>query len=209
MGDVSTPAHCFDERFEEYEQLPRVFVIEFLEIQNKINSKDKEQEEESNNELIVRMNDVQLGDRLTDNSWELDGYRYHDIFHMAGAVLLGWSPVFRRMLKKKRKSDKEVDEKEDGARAAVIEEALVSQVYDYGEFHNFSNELKSIDINVIKNICRMVRNYEAKNIKPWEWKHYMLSSYAIFRKIRSGFSGKIEFDADNRQISIIEDYSIS
>lgn len=128
---------------------------------------------------------------------------------MAGAALLGWSPVFRRMLKGKRKSNNEVDEREDGARAAVIEEALVSQVYDYGEFHNFSDELESIDINVIKNICRMVRNYEAKIIEPWEWKHYMLSSYAIFRQIRSGFSGRIKFDAENRHISIIEDYSTS
>ena len=207
-GDVNTPARCFDndEMYEEYEKLPRVFVVEFIEIKKKANTNNK-QDAKDNNELIIRMNDVQLGDRLTDNSWEIDGYRYHDIFHMAGAALLGWSPVFRRMLKKKRKSNKKVDEREDGARAAIIEEAIVSQIYDYGESHDFSDRIISIDIDVIKNICRMVRNYEAKVIQPWEWRHCMLSSYKIFNEIRWGFSGKIQFDAEKRKISVIENYS--
>jgi len=34
------------------------------------------------------MNDVIVGDRLTDNKAEPDDYRFHDVFHMAYAVHL-------------------------------------------------------------------------------------------------------------------------
>ena len=51
------------------------------------------------------------------NIADADGYRYHDIFHIANAVFLGWSPVVRALLRCKRKSQPHIDENEDGARA--------------------------------------------------------------------------------------------
>ncbi len=57
-----------------------------------------------------------LGDHLTDNAYVNDGYRYHDTFHFAFAAVLGWSPITRWFLNRKRKSRPEVDEVEDGAR---------------------------------------------------------------------------------------------
>ena len=37
----------------------------------------------------------QIGDALDDNSVTEDGYRYHDIIHLAHMTVLGWSPVLR------------------------------------------------------------------------------------------------------------------
>ena len=42
---------------------------------------------------------------------------FHDVFHLAYAAVLGWSPTTRALLKIKRKSRPEIDENEDGARA--------------------------------------------------------------------------------------------
>ena len=53
-------------------------------------------------------------DALTDNAYDPDGYRFHDIFHLAYAAVLDWSPVTRSLLQRKRKSDPRVDEVEDG-----------------------------------------------------------------------------------------------
>lgn len=44
-----------------------------------------------------------FGDVLTDNAHHEDGYRYHDIFHAAFAVCLGWSPNTRAFLFRKEK----------------------------------------------------------------------------------------------------------
>ena len=74
--------------------------------------------------IRVLINGVPFGEELTDNAYDHDGYRFHDIFHFAYAAVLGWSPITRALLRRKRKSRPLVDEVEDGGRAAVIEEGI-------------------------------------------------------------------------------------
>ena len=50
------------------------------------------------------VNGEPLGNHLTDNAYVNDGYRYHDTFHFAFAAVLGWSPITRWLLNRKRKS---------------------------------------------------------------------------------------------------------
>jgi hypothetical protein len=45
-----------------------------------------------------------LGDDLTDNAYVDDGYRFHDVIHLALIAHLGWSPVVRGLMRRKRKS---------------------------------------------------------------------------------------------------------
>src|SRR5205823_12790053 len=54
-------------------------------------------EKSLNNRTFVmqQCNGVNIGDRLTDNKSEPDDYRFHDVFHLAYAAILGWSPVTR------------------------------------------------------------------------------------------------------------------
>ena len=63
-----------------------------------------------------------LGDDLTDNSYREDGYRFHDVMHLANVACLHWSPVLHALMKRKRKSNRRTDEVEDGARAMIFEE---------------------------------------------------------------------------------------
>ena len=41
------------------------------------------------------MDGVLVGAALTDNAYQDDGYRFHDVFHIAFTAILGWSPVLR------------------------------------------------------------------------------------------------------------------
>ena len=77
----------------------------------------------------MRLNGVFVGDPLTDNIRDPDGYRFHDVFHFAHAAILHWSPTFRALLKQKRKSNPKVDEAQDGGRAIVVEEGLTAWVF--------------------------------------------------------------------------------
>ena len=194
-GEPSRAARCFDnarsDSYPHYERLPRKFAIDFREISRKGRKP----------ELIISMNDVQLGDRLTDNTHDISGYRYHDVFHMAAAAFLGWSPVFRRMLKRKRKSNPTVDEVEDGARAAIIEEAIVSQVFRYGEKIKFRS-VESVDEDLIKLIMEMAKDYECSAFEGKDWKLFVRKSIELFGKVKDGYVGKIHFDADQRSYKL-------
>lgn len=196
LPDESKPAECFDANYPDYEQLPREFTIDFREI---VNGEDRP------NELIISMHGMHLGDRLTDNNHQDDGYRYHDIFHLAGACCLGWSPVFRRMLKRKRKSDAEIDEVQDGARAAILEEAIVGEIFTYARNNKFLADMDRVDSDLIKLLQALVEGYEVEKIEPWEWQDYILKSFQLFRRIRGGFSGSIKFDANSREMTIVKE----
>ena len=50
---------------------------------------------------ILRFESEELGDPIDDNSRHEDHYRYHDVFHIAHAAFLGWSPVLRLLIRRK------------------------------------------------------------------------------------------------------------
>ena len=103
----------YDAEFPEAERLPLNVKVEFAEVL--VNGTPK-------TELIYA--DKRFGDQLTDNAHANDGYRFHDVFHWTFAVILGWSPIVRKLLNVKRRSVPRFDEVEDGGRAAVVEEAV-------------------------------------------------------------------------------------
>lgn len=95
----------FDEGLHIDEQLPRLLRVEIYE--REVNGKKF---------VFQKSGGIFLGDRLTDNHLPEDDYRFHDVFHLAYAAVLGWSPTIRAVLKIKRKSLPKIDENEDGAR---------------------------------------------------------------------------------------------
>ena len=96
----------FDAGYPENERFPRRFLIDFA------TTHDKDEKP------IVRVfyKNEPFGDPLTDNSEEPDGYGFHDAIHLSFAAVLGWSPLTRKLLKAKRRSNPIVDEVQDGAR---------------------------------------------------------------------------------------------
>ena len=184
----SLPARQFDINFPEYEQLPRKFCVDFVSIND-------------HTSILIMLNGFAIGDRLTDNAHSDDGYRFHDVFHLAGIATLGWSPVFRRMLKRKRKSVPKVDEVEDGARAAIIEEAIINHIYDYAR-PNFLEGMSRVDLDLINRIQDLVQGYEVSECEPWEWQDCILKSYELFREIKEKKSGRISIDCEKRLIEL-------
>jgi NTP pyrophosphatase (non-canonical NTP hydrolase) len=183
------PAPQFDAWFPEHEQLPRQLIVEFIEISRGTST-----------EVIQRIKGIAVGDRLTDNAYDPDGYRYHDAFHLAYAASLGWSPVVRRMLRVKRKSDGRIDEVQDGARAAIIEEAIASLVFNYAREHSWLKGLDRVDHGLLKHIRQMVRNLEVADCLAWEWQHAILSGFAVFRELREHHGGWVTLDASTRAL---------
>jgi NTP pyrophosphatase (non-canonical NTP hydrolase) len=108
----SQGAKVFDEGYASQERLPRQFEVELRQVVDG----DKV-------EVECWWGGRMVGSTLTDNAYQDDGYRSHDVFHLTFAAVLGWSPIARSFLGRKRRSNPKVDEVEDGGRARVIESA--------------------------------------------------------------------------------------
>nr|WP_246450415.1 nucleoside triphosphate pyrophosphohydrolase family protein [Sphingomonas rhizophila] len=136
----------FDSQFEPEERLPDHFEIEITQRRS--------------GKSYLRWQGVFLGDPLSDNIRDPDGYRFHDVFHLAHAAILHWSPVTRALIKHKRKSDREVDEAQDGGRAIVIEEGLTAWIFARAKELNFFENKNSVSFDMLKTIADFVSGYE-------------------------------------------------
>ncbi len=179
----------FDEEFALEEQIPRRLAIEF-----------REHRHGNRTELLLRCKGINIGDRLTDNSADKDGYRYHDVFHIAYAVFLGWSPVMRALLRCKRKSKPKIDENQDGARAQIIEEAVSAIVFSRAKYMRFFKHAGGIDYDLLKSIQEFIRGYEVDQVPIWQWELAIRKGYEVFRSIRSAHGGLVKWDIPRRTL---------
>lgn len=196
--DKIRPAQCFDGKLVDYEKLPRKLAVQFLE---RNHGKDRV-------EVVLRVNDLNIGDRLTDNATKDDGYRFHDAFHLAYAATLGWSPVMRATFRCKRKSDSKTDEIQDGARAAIIEEAVSQTVFDYARDHSMLKGLDRVDHGILRVVQRMVRGLEVERSGLWEWQRAILVGFEAFRALRTNNGGWLKLDAETRSLTFTRDRPI-
>jgi NTP pyrophosphatase (non-canonical NTP hydrolase) len=180
----------FDEHFPPTEQLPRDFVAQFIVRLENLVPRGVE----------VQVDGIKCGATLTDNAYEADGYRFHDIFHMTCAALLGWSPVFRALLKRKRKSDPQTDEVEDGGRAIVIDEALAAVVFSYAQRHNYLEEIKALDWSLLDMCHELTQTLEVGKRSRYEWERTILKAFEIWRLVQENNGGWVRFDRNNRTI---------
>ena len=177
----------FDEDFPEEEQLPRELEIEFRQVQRG-----------DTDTVILRCNGLNFGDRLTDNIGQPDFYRFHDVFHFAYVVYLGWSPVIRALLKCKRKSDPVVDENEDGARARIIEEAVSAIVFSRAKEMNYYDDIDHVDYDLLKAIQEFVQGFEVADVPLWQWETAILEGYRVFRSLQEHGRGHVTLDMNQR-----------
>lgn len=183
----------YDLSFPPGERLPRKFTIKF-----------EESETEQGTRLVMRLDGETIGNSLSDNSTEEDGYRFHDAFHLAFAVTLGWSPVFRKLAGKKRRSNRTVDETQDGGRAIVIEEGIVAYVFEYGVAHNELAGVHSVDFEVLKTVKSMSHRLEVGS-KSWsDWERAIKAGFYIFRQLKQHRRGFVDCDLDAQTIEFRE-----
>jgi len=186
----------YDSNYPSAQQLPRNLKVNFVETDEVSDAGYKR--------LRVYVGERQIGDPLTDNSYINDGYRYHDVFHLAYAATLGWSPVLRQINNCKRKDNLNVDEVEDGARAKITEEFISLYVYNYAMDHNYLEGTEHVDTDILRIIKNLVRGLEVENRSAFEWRAAIIKGFEIFRKLRDNCGGVVEIDLINRTISYRE-----
>jgi NTP pyrophosphatase (non-canonical NTP hydrolase) len=185
------PSPLFDDLYPPEEQLPRLLRVDFIE-----------RTMTARQIVVLRCNDLNFGDRVSDNIADPDAYRFHDIFHFSHAVHLGWSPVVRALLRCKRKSNAAVDETEDGARAVVVEEAITAIIFSRAKRLNYFDGVDQVDYDLLKLIAQLTRGFEVDRVPLWQWEESILVGYRIFRHLRQNHGGRVLLDLRNRHLSL-------
>jgi NTP pyrophosphatase (non-canonical NTP hydrolase) len=179
----------YDESIPPAQQLPRKFSYTFS---HALDDKGDER-------LVITDNATKEnhGDPLKDNSYEDDGYRFHDIMHLAFAVHLGWSPVWRKLLRDRdinpltKRKPAAVDDAEDGGRPQAIEEGIVHAAYVYADQHNFMAGVSAVDWHLLRHISEMTAKLEVKNRSGWEWNKALIDGFKVWRKLREYRGGTV------------------
>ena len=140
-----------------------------------------------------------IGDRLTDNKAEKDDYRFHDVFHIAYAVHLGWSPVLRALFRVKRKSCPDLDENEDGARALIVEEGVSTFVFGVAQPSLFDG-VEKVDYSLLKMIQVLVHGYEPHTGALWQWERAILDGFKVFRALKKHRRGFVVADLEKHTL---------
>lgn len=188
-GDQDSSAIVFDAEYAQQERLPRRFEIELSEVV--INGKTK---------IRARMDGVQIGDDLTDNADDPDGYRFHDVFHLGFVAVLGWSPVIRKLLKRKRKSNPKIDEVQDGGRAQVIDEGVAALIFDYAKGHKWLVGVVHLDYQLLRTIKGITSLLEVRVRSMGEWQRAILLGFEVWRQVLANEGGRILVDLDLKDL---------
>lgn len=176
----------FDLNFPKDEQIPQEFEIVIRE--------------RKSGQSCLQWNGVFIGDPLTDNILDPDGYRFHDVFHFAHAAILHWSPTFRALIKHKRKSDPIVDEAQDSGRAIVVEEGLSAYIFSRAKQLNFFEGQSGVSFDLLKTISEFVSGYEVEECPLKLWENAIMQGYEVFRLIRANNGGVVIGSRADRRI---------
>mgnify|MGYP000539584840 CR=1 FL=1 len=179
----------FDDKLPIEQQLPRKFWVKFEDIVI-----------ENRNYISLSWNEGQFGDPLRDNSYDDDFYRFHDIFHLSYAVVLGWSPVVRKLTGRKRKGYSQMDEVEDGGRAIVIDEAISSLVFEYARKHCFFEHSTGVDYPLLRTIKELTKHLEVSERTGKDWEKAILLGFEHWRNLKEHNGGIIQCDLDTRNM---------
>jgi NTP pyrophosphatase (non-canonical NTP hydrolase) len=196
---VHTPLH--DEDRDSKEQFPRKLDVAFVRVGPR--------------KSRMYFDGRPLGDDLTDNFYADDGYRFHDVIHLALIAHLGWSPVVRGLMKRKRNSRNDrVDEVEDGGRAKVVEELVIKAIHSEGDKQakaagrcilgaptRLFPDRSLINFKLLKTLRMYVDGLEVEKNTFWEWEDAIFDGCDMFYRLCNEKQGTVHVDLDARRLS--------
>ncbi|MDN7427941.1 MULTISPECIES: nucleoside triphosphate pyrophosphohydrolase family protein [Burkholderia] len=191
-GDQDSSSINFDAGYDAHESFPRQFEVELSEVLVKGKKK-----------IRARMDGKKIGDDLTDNADDPDGYRFHDVFHLAYVAVLGWSPVIRKLLKRKRKSRVDIDEVQDGGRAQVIDEGVAALVFEYAKGHKWLDGVSELDYHLLRTIKGITSLLEVRKRSMGDWQRAILLGFKVWREVLANEGGRILVDMDAKNLKYL------
>ena len=185
------PEVAFDEGFPPEQRLPRRFEATFT----------TERTDSGIVKCNLRLDSEEFGDPIDDNARHEDDYRFHDIFHIAHAAVLGWSPVLRSLIKRKRKFKPDFDRVEDSARAIAVEEAITAMVFELAKPWDYFAGSSKVDDAILTVVQAVAARLEGGSLPGAEWERAILAGYAMWGHLRANEGGRVTVDLDKTSLT--------
>ncbi|QFQ30313.2 hypothetical protein EEW87_008240 [Janibacter melonis] len=141
-----------------------------------------------------------LGDEVTDNSRRVDAYRYHDAIHLGFLAVLGWSPNLRALLKLKRKSNRDTDETQDGARAIFAEEGIAAILAKQATTSRHFEAVSLVPEELLDLISLVVEDLEVSVLPYRMWREAISQGFTVMRQLNDARGGYVLADLDARTL---------
>lgn len=181
----------YDAAHDPVHRLPRQFEVTIAPIDT-----------EEPDRVLPVWNGRPCGDRIGDNAYAVDHYRFHDSFHLGYAAVLGWSPVFRSIAGLKRKDHDVIDEVEDGGRAIALEEGLSAFLFDEAERSGWYATVRHVSGDALALCRRMTANLEVQDATDAEWEAAILAGFDVWRYLAEVGHGVVCGDLDRRSLTV-------
>ena len=193
LPSAGPPDTSYDDGMPEGQRLPRRFEAVFTTyVENGLTK------------CSMRIEGEEFGDPIDDNTRHEDNYRFHDVFHLAHAAVLGWSPVLRLLVGRKRRSD-DRDRTEDGARAIAAEESVTAMVFALAATWDYFSEAEHVDETILTAAKAVTSRLEVGNRTSADWEQAILAGYAVWRLLRDNDGGRVMVDLDAASIEYVSD----
>jgi NTP pyrophosphatase (non-canonical NTP hydrolase) len=186
-------AFSFDDGFASEQRFPRQFTATFATY-----------DEGGLTRCRLTIENSQYGALLDDNAHYADDYRFHDVFHIAHAAVLGWSPVLRALIGAKRRDDESTDRVEDGARAWATEEAVTAMIFELANVWNYFDGAQRVDDSILRAVKAVTARLEVGAQPSSEWERAILTGYAAWRHLRDQGHGAFAIDLDARTVTLLD-----
>jgi len=193
LSEPGAPQVAFDDGFPGEQRLPRLFEVTFTSYED----------EDGRTKVSMHVAGEEVGDPIDDNARYPDHYRFHDVFHLAYAAVLGWSPIFRALLGRKRKSDEAADRAEDGARACATEEAVVALVFEFSKHYDHFAGAERVDDSILNAVKAVTATLEVSARGPGDWERAILLGFAVWRGLRDARGGTVAVDLDRGRLELV------
>lgn len=192
LSEPGAPSVSFDEGFPADQRLPRQFEVAFSSY-----------DADGRTRVRMQVSGEEIGDPIDDNARYPDHYRFHDVFHIAHAAVLGWSPIFRSLIGRKRKADQTTDRVEDGARAAATEEAITALVFELSKPYDYFAGAERVDDSILNVVIAVTARLEVSARTTGDWERAILSGFAAWRGLREAGGGTVAVDLDRGTVELV------
>lgn len=176
MGQAATDATSgCGNRIIFFVSLPETFTLSFAEFENTVQ---------------VFIDGRPCGNAITDNSYDSDFYRYHDIFHYAFATLLGDTPCATALF-----TNQATDKRE-----TLLEEAISLIIFSEAKRKNYFDR-QNISRRMLRLILDLTEESKSLRHDTSAWENAIMKAYEIFRLLIQHRGGIVYCDRLAKTIS--------
>jgi hypothetical protein len=93
-----------------------------------------------------------------------------------------------------------VDEVDDGARAAIIEEAVSAIVFNHAATHSFFDGVDRVEYDLLVTVKALTAQLEVHRFALNEWERAILEGYRVWRSVNAARGGVIVGDLAQRTL---------